>query len=146
MLQTTIQKSDVDLIAETLRNKSKRTMAHYADRLRKQARYFSPFYRDFIHKLLKNSYLKIVHESRSGYVSSIESGEVYNSLSKRQVCKLSTDISDVKVLPHELGHAIDFWFGRTNSLTSSVLLSNGQTFREIFDAEFNEKKEALLFG
>ncbi len=67
---------EVDLIASELQKKSKRTFKSKAA-LRKQARYFSPFYRDFIAKVISNNSLKIKRDSES-YISQIlKAGESY---------------------------------------------------------------------
>ena len=70
-------------------------------------------------------------------------GSPEGKLQKRGKGRIDASISDLDTLPHELGHAVDYWFGK-QTLTSSVILSNGKTLREIFDAEFDKRFEDIL--
>ena len=46
------------MIISALAKKSKRTLSYGEKSLKKQAEYFSPAYRDFIHKVISNNSLK----------------------------------------------------------------------------------------
>lgn len=143
MIQTSTTSKDVQAIVETLKNKSLSTLGQLTNELTRQALHFSPFYRDFINKILQNSSLSVVHDYNNSRLVHLELGEEASTLSRRRKNKIFTNIRDVSALPHELGHAVDFWFGHNNSMTSKILLSNGQTFLETFNTEFQEKKEVL---
>ena len=131
----------VNEIIQTLVNKSIRTFKYTSYKsLRKQATYFSPVYRDFILKLIKNNSLKIKNNYRSFIVPDYGEKE---GLQKRTTNELFTDINNPIALAHELGHQIDFWFGKNNSLTSNVVLYDNKTFFDIFTQEFEEKHAEL---
>ncbi len=144
--------NEIEAIAHALYKKSKRTFAYHKEDLRRQAEYFSPLYRNFILKLINNSSLKIVHEYKEGYLRPDYDKEIFNKneriatiddFRKRAVNRLVTDINDVETLPHELGHAVDFFFGYYATLTRNVAISDNKTLYEIFTEEFNSKKEEL---
>ncbi len=135
--------NEITTLSVAIKNKSKRSFAYRDKELKKQASYFSPAYRDFIYKVISNGSLNIKHKYENGYTDSLEDGEVYTKLSRRQKNQIVTDINDVDVLPHELGHAVDFWFGKSNALTRTVIISNNQTLYEIFTEEFKNKEEEL---
>ena len=135
---------EVKAIADALHNKSKRTMRDYKSLL-KQAEYFSPAYRDYILKVINNKSLTIKNGS-GGYTKTI--GEDYYEITKKLTKKrknlVMTDISVVDMLPHELGHAVDFYFGSHLALTSMVVLNDqGESLYHIFNKEFEEKEKEL---
>ena len=80
MLTTTPTSNNVQMIISALAKKSKRTLSYREKSLKKQAEYFSPAYRDFIHKVISNNSLKIVFT-------------LLSSLSL--ICLLSTDKATV---------------------------------------------------
>ena len=133
--------SDVNSIIYILNKKNKSGLKHYQKAVEKQARHFSPLYRDFIFKIMKNNSLKIKNSYDSFCRSTLCSSK--EKLSKREINKIYTDISDVDALPHELGHAVDFWFGHYQALTTNVVLSNDKTLKEVFTEEFETKQEEI---
>ena len=139
----TTYQNEIQMIVEALNKKSKRSFSYRQKDLKKQALYFSPFYRDFIYKVIKNGSLKIVQKWNDGYI--IPNGEMIDTpnLKRRQKNKIYTDIQEVDTLPHELGHAVDFWFGHYQALTTNVVLSNGKTLKEVFTEEFETKQEEI---
>ena len=140
MIAANINHHDEEIknIVDALYNKSKRTFRKEGC-LYEQARYFSPFYRDFILKVIKNNSLKIKKShQRDGRYYPI-GYERTGKLVHRQEGLIEADIYRLEALPHELGHAVDFWFGKYQTLTGHVILSNGRTLKDIFDEELNEK-------
>lgn len=135
--------NEIQMIIDALNKKSKRSFSYRQKALKKQTLYFSPFYRDFINKVIRNGLLKIVNKWNDGYI--VPNGELIDTpnLRKRQKNKIYTDIQKVDTLPHELGHAVDFWFGHNQALTTNVILSNGKTLKEIFYEEFETKQEEI---
>ncbi|MBE6133934.1 MAG: hypothetical protein E7178_04640 [Erysipelotrichaceae bacterium] len=128
---------EVKDIVVALYNKNKR--GFYSKKwLYKQAYHFSPFYRDFILKLIKSGSLKIKYTCKGGEYYP-DARNYTSKLQKRGKGIIHADITNVDVLPHEIGHASDFWFGEEQSLTSNVILSNGKTLKEIFNEEFDKK-------
>ena len=112
--------------------------------MKSQAYKFSPAYREFILKILKSNSLKIV-SSHESYITGLddELESLKPNLNRRRTNKIFTDIHDSEALPHELGHAVDFWFGENQSLTKTVVIEDGKTLYDIFTQEFLEKKEQL---
>lgn len=106
--------------------------------------HFSPFYRDFILKVINNSALKIVHVYESGFISTSVDEEIKTKFSKKKANKIYADIRNVDSLPHELGHAVDYWFSRTQSLSTEVILSTGKTLEETFNEEFSNKHKEIF--
>ena len=134
----------VQMIISALSKKSKRTLSSREKSLKKQAEYFSPSYRDFIYKVISNNSLKIVNQYRGGCITDIDIDyELRTTLSKKRKNKIFTDLSNLDVLPHELGHAVDFWFGENISLTRTVLIEDNKTLYDIFTEEFNSKYQQL---
>lgn len=110
----------------------------------KQAQYFAPEYLDFIYKILKSGSLKIKYGYLKGSAYSDYEDEMSIKLDKRQLTRLEVDLHDVEVLPHELGHAVDFWFSSLKSLTGMVILNDkGQSLFDIFKEELHEKHKEL---
>ena len=132
---------EAQMIVDALNKKNKRSFHHHQKALKKQALYFSPFYRDFIYKIINSGSLKIKHWAGKGYLEPIK--RKGTNFKKRQENMLCTDIEVPDVLPHELGHAVDFWFGYSDALTRTVVLSNGKTLKEIFNEEFSGKQEEI---
>lgn len=155
MEETTI--NEIETIANAIYKKSKRTFAYRENELKRQAEYFSPLYRDFILKLINNNSLKIINKYNDGYLHpncdkdasyfSLDINEknvTNNDFRKKAKNLLVTSIDDVEVLPHELGHAADFYFGYYATLTKNVVLFDNKTLYEIFTEEFQSKKEELF--
>ncbi|MBO4667670.1 MAG: hypothetical protein J5666_06080, partial [Bacilli bacterium] len=130
----------VDLIVDKLLSKNKLGLRHRKDALRKQVLHFSPGYRDFILKIVSSNSLKIKNIGRGSYYS-LSDDEI--QFSKRQKGVINTDICNKYTLPHELGHAVDLWFGRVNSLTNNVIIEDDKTLKDIFTEEFNAQHETL---
>jgi hypothetical protein len=130
-------------IANALYNKSKRTFRHRKRELIKQANVFSSKYQDFIYKVINSNSLRIKHYYKMGYIVAPHDEVPLPKLTKKYDNLIVTDINNVTTLPHELGHAVDFWFGQVNSLTSSVLLNDNKTFAQIFKEEFDSSYEDL---
>lgn len=143
MLQTRQNVNDAEMIVNALMKKNKRDLLPRDKELKKQALYFSPTYRDFIYKIISNGSLKIAHSYHAGLMVPLEEDENNNKLSRRHNNKIFTDINDFDTLPHELGHAVDFWFGKETTLTKRVIISNGQTLYDIFTEEFESKQKEL---
>ena len=138
----TITNNEINEIASSLYRKSKRTFKSRGKSLIKQAQYITPAYRDFVLKIIKNSSLKIVHHYQQGatYTDLGGDGEM---LSKRAKNYVTTDITDKDTLPHELGHAVDFMFGRNSGLSSNVIIKNNKTLFDIFNEEFERNHESI---
>ena len=130
----------VDQIVERLLNNNRVFFRRRKDEARKQALFFSPAYRDFILKMISSSSLKIKQRYKSGSYR-IDRNNEY-SLTKRGKGVVFTDVYDKETLPHELGHAADFWFGEL-SLTNNVLIEGDKTLHDIFLEEFQENKDKL---
>ncbi|MDY6430993.1 MAG: hypothetical protein SPL00_04305 [Bacilli bacterium] len=145
MLETFKQNDEVSTIVAVLSAKSKRTFAHRKKSLLEQAKYFSPIYRDFIIKVINNKSLEIVHSYDESYLldKNISEENLKVKLTKKSKNKIFIEIEDVDALPHELGHAVDFYFGKENSLSRSVILEDNKTLYDIFSEEFEEKHHEL---
>lgn len=144
MLEMTPTNDNVQMIIAALSKKSKSTLAYRKKSLKQQALYFSPAYRDFICKVISNSSLKIVDSYKDGYITEIDTDpEIRQKLSKRRKNKIVTDIDYVEILPHELGHAVDFWFGQSKSLSRNIVIYDNKTLYDIFTEEFESKHEEL---
>lgn len=144
MLEATATKNDVQAIVEAITKKSKLGFRYSAKRLVKQARHFTPAYRDFILKVVKNNSMKIKPlYSRGGYMSGTPNEENKKPLSKRQKTFISSNFDDLDTLPHELGHAIDFWFGTNTPLSSTILVDGNNTLNDILVEEFNAKYKEI---
>ena len=143
MLNKNISTSTMEaqMIIDALNKKSRQSFKYHQKALKKQALYFSPFYRDFIYKIINSGSLEIIHRGGKGYLEPIKRKST--GFKKRQPNKVCTDINSVDTLPHELGHAVDAWFGHNDALTKTVILSNGKTLKEIFNEEFDSKQEEI---
>ena len=130
-------------IVKALIKKSKKSFSNKDDSLGRLAANISPSYRDYIYKIISNCSLKIKSGS-SSYIlgSGQETGQ--SSLNKRQKNFISIELSDLDALPHELGHAVDFWFGMSQPLTCSLILSNGMVLWDVFDQEFESVHEKVF--
>lgn len=133
---------ETKLIAKAIEKKSIRSFSWRQKDIHRQASYFSPIYRDFIYKVIQNRSLKIISTYRTSCLEPGEEPPEENS-HKRRKNKIYTELQDVSALPHELGHAIDFWFGASHTLTSTVLLSNEKTLEDIFTEEFESKYQEV---
>lgn len=142
MLNTTANINHVDIIVSALKKKSKRTLYNHKA-LVKQALCFSPGYRDFICKIITSNSLKIISSYKSGSIIGGYSLEESNKLNKRQKSYIETDINDPHVLAHELGHAVDFWFGRNKALSRVLIIKDNQTIYDIFKEEFESKHQEI---
>ena len=142
MQQAHVNSEAQDIIV-ALYNKSKRDFKYYNSRLVKQALSFTPAYRDFVLKIIKNGSLKIKHKYKEGSIMSNDEREIPNKLNKRAKSIVYTDINDVDTLPHELGHAVDFWFGHNKALSSNVIIKDNKTLYEIFMEEFESNHEEI---
>ena len=126
-----------------IRKKNKTLSTYNQKSLRKQALFFSPLYRDFIAKIISSSSLSIKLSHNDGYCSPSYSLDRSSTLNKRVKVEVNADIDALYTLPHELGHAVDFFFGYDKSLSSNVLLSSNMTLQEAFSLEFSSKKEEI---
>ncbi len=145
MINTTANFNAAQNIIDALKKKSKRSFAYCSKSLEKQAYYFSPAYRDFILKVLNNNSLKIKNLYKSGSIESIDyENDNKDKLTKRKKNQIYTDISDKDTLPHELGHAVDFWFGREKALSTLVLIEEDKTLYDVFTEEFENKYQELF--
>jgi len=141
-LKTNEVMTEVQLIADALAKKSKKTLASNRPALIEQAKFFAPEYRDFILKIIKSSALKIESKPNGGSISDIDPSHYLRlNYTKRRKYKIITDIENVRTLPHELGHAVDFWFHILLPSSSFVNAVNNQTLYDVFTAEFNSKYE-----
>lgn len=134
---------DVKNIVKALLKKDRRNFVHRISLLYQQAYSISPLYRDFICKVINSSSLKIKYTSTKGYFSGIEEKGPAQTLNRRCKNLIEFNFTWMSTLPHELGHAVDFWFGTDCPLTSKVDLGNNKSFYDIFTEEFNSKKEEL---
>ena len=144
MLVASATKNDIQAIVEAITKKSKLRFRYSGKSLLKQAKHFTPAYRDFILKVIKNNSLKIKPTySRGGSMTGSVSDKTKRPLSKRQNTYILSNISDVDTLPHEIGHAVDFWFGTDTPLSSIVLVDGDKTLNDIFVEEFNSKYKEI---
>ena len=143
-MRQAIMETNAEEIVAALYNKSKRTFKGMNRRLIKQALSFSPSYRDFIIKILSNHSLKIKQKGRRGSILPTNSDGSSKMLNKRTKSFVEADINDADTLPHELGHAVDFWFGIDKALSSHVIIKNGKTLYDIFTKEFEVKHEEIF--
>ena len=134
---------NVDDIIIALNKKSKRDFPLNSVKLRQQVIHFSPAYRDFILKIIKNGSLKIRRSYALNFTEVGRSGEK-NKLSKRAKNTVYASIINYDNLPHELGHAVDFWFGLSSPLSSTIRVNDKETLFDIFTKEFEEKKDELF--
>lgn len=112
--------------------------------IKQQAFHFSPTYRDFISKVINNSSLKIFSHYKESFTRSVTPVEYsLKSLSKRQINEIYNSFDSLDSFPHELGHAVDFWFGKRNALTTNVIIEDNQTLFDIFTEEFEEKSKEI---
>ena len=138
MIQTSVNKETQEII-NALYKKNKREFKWMGKALEKQVLSFAPAYRDFILKIIKSGSIRI-HSSRDdGYIITEESDTKSKKLSKRAKSYVVADIREVDILPHELGHAVDFWFGRDKALSSNVIIKDNKTLYDIFVEEFYPK-------
>ena len=144
MIVSTQNNANIDGLITAIYCKSKRSFSYSKDAIKKQAFVFSPGYREFVLKVIKNSALKIINSYESYIVPTKSNEELVNTNYKRRKKNtIFVDIYDVDALPHELGHAVDFWFSNKQSLTKSVIIENNKTLYDIFTEEFLNKKEQL---
>ena len=127
-------------LAVALWGKDRRGLRHIKKALPIQAEAFSPFYRDFIETIIRSSALRI-KQGKEGYIKS-ESNPGINA-NKRASNLIVADVTDIDTLPHELGHALDFWYGLGRALTSTVILEDGKTFHDILTGELSRTKKRL---
>ena len=143
MIQSvTNSNSDVRSIAQAIFNKNRLAFRYRRGEVARQARYFAPAYRDFILKVINNNSLKITDDHKDSYTMDIDENESPSYKRKRKI-KVVSNIRDIDALPHELGHAADFWFGRDISLSTTVLVDGNKTLYDVFAEEFEEKHEEI---
>ena len=142
MLEISSVDPNISSIVNNLVRKNKRGLYRKGKQLKLQAEHFTPAYRDFISNIIKNGSLSIKQRWNAGSLATIRSTNT-DKLSKRGVNIIKTDIDRVDTLPHELGHAVDFWFGRYHPLSGTVVLWENKTLREIFNEEFASQKEHI---
>ena len=138
MIENSNALQEINSIASAIHDKSKRTFKYQKKNLKNQAMSFSPIYRDFILKIINNKSLKIKHSYRDSFIKADFVNR--DDFKKKGSNQIVADISDTDNLAHELGHSLDFYFGRNNALTTSVILSNGQTFHQIVKDEFEQMR------
>ena len=131
-------------MVNTLANKRKRDFSHHHKALVKQAAYIHPAYRDFITKIIDNKSLKIERTWKESYIEDVDESEYPTGLARKRKNKIHTDIYDVEALPHELGHAVDFWCGGNVALSTTVVLEDNKTLFDIFAEEFASLHKKLL--
>ena len=144
MINTTTNFDAAQNIINVLSKKSKRSLAYCFKAVKKQAYYFSPTYRDFISNVIKNSSLKIKNYYKAGSIHSLEyDDDNVSQLKKRKRNQIYADIDELDTLPHELGHAVDFWFGMNNSLSTVVVIEDNKTLFDVFSEEFENKYKQI---
>ena len=142
-MNTTTNFNAAQNIINSLSKKSKRSFGYYSEEVKNQAYYFSPAYRDFISNIIKNNSLKIKNLYSSGSIYSLDyENDNEEKLKKRKQNQIYTDINNKDTLPHELGHAVDFWFGREKALSTVVLIED-KTLYDVFTEEFESKYQEL---
>ena len=142
MLDTNHSSQDeINNFAKSIEKKTKRLYQNNSKSVIRQAIHISPAYRDFVNKLLSNSYLSIKPYS-GGFCRVVDHGEE-NNFSKRRKIQICVDFHNLDTFAHELGHATDFLFGDLCSFSSHVVVQDGKTLSEIFTEEFNEKSAYL---
>lgn len=133
---------DVKMIANAIFSKNKLGFRHRWPYLKKQALHFSPSYRDFILKVIQNSSLKIINSYSYSYIEE-DDDYIHPSFTRKRKNKIVVNIGDSDNLPHELGHAVDFWFGADISLSTTVMLDGNKTLYAVFAEEFEEKHNEI---
>lgn len=134
--------------------------------LSNQAACFLPEYQDFIIKIINNcEYKKTFNGSNddedarkeimdnlipfmnNDKGSKLDNG--YISLENKQVKplkiinnKINVNFLEPRNLSYELGHAVDYWFGQSKSLTNTLIV-NDKTLYDIFNEEFKNKSEEI---
>ena len=141
MVQTQTNPNYTKLIVDALFNKDKIGFRYRRRDLYTQARSFSKGYNDFIYKIIKSGALKIKQKWNDHYVL-LSDLDPAKEMKKRKKQNIFTDVSS-EGLAHELGHAVDFWFGESLAFSSHVLFDGEHTLHEIFLKEFEEKHEEL---
>lgn len=134
MKDNSLEKNEIDEIALTLLNKNRRALRDSSKLIVRQVAYVIPIYRPYFHQLISNNSLKIQACSESNLLP-----ECTNSLkmfSKKAKNHLNFDIRVPDNLLHELGHAVDFWFGLDQALTKTLIIIDDKTLRDIFVEEF----------
>lgn len=130
------------LIADTLVNKNKRNLGRFQDRCIKQALYFSAVYRDFIYKIIKSPSVKI-RDGKTGEGYLQHSNSERTTLTKSVEKLIVADIFYPEILPHELGHAVDYWFGSQLTLSTTIIVRDEKTLHNIFIEEFSSCYEQI---
>ena len=130
-------------IVDVLIKKNKKSFSNKVDSLGRLAANITPSYRSFIHKIINNCSLKIVAGSHS-FLTSYEEDTEQNGLEKRQKNYLSFDVDNLGAFAHELGHSVDFLFGRSQPLSRKIVLSSGGTLCEVFEKEFESVHENVF--
>ena len=139
-LNTQLINNDIQQFMAIFKKKGKLKYRWYKKGMSNIAKKISPAYRDFVNKVFSNGKLKIKYDGR-GYCES--SYETSIDLSKRANTTIAIDYWDCDTFLHELGHSVDFLFGRQRALSSSVIVQNGKTLRQIFDEEFKEHHKEI---
>ena len=133
-----------NVLAKALYEKSKRTFSHRKSEIWHQANYFSPVYRDFIYKIITNPSLKIyASKNDESYIQNDPKEVPNNKLTRKFHNFIYFDVLNKTSLPHELGHAVDFWFGAGTPLTSVVILEDNKTLYDIFTEEFESNYQSI---
>ena len=132
----------VKQIAREIIEKRRIDFRHQTSSLLKVAWSISPTYRDFILKILKNSSLKM-RDADDCYILPANVNFKQPKYSKRAENCIYFDPRRTKALSHELGHAVDFWFGNRIAFSTSVPIQDGKTLNEIFTEEFDAIHEQL---
>ena len=134
--------ADIQQIVEAIKKKDKVGFRHAGKTLYEISKQFTPAYRDFILKIIKSHSIKIAPSYREGYMFP-SSSDMNKKMSKRQKSLISTHMTDIGCLPHEIGHCCDFWFGRELTFSAKVIVEDGKTLNDIFTEEFESKHKEL---
>ena len=132
----------VKQITREIINKRRIDFRYKSNALLKVAWSFSPTYRDFILKIISNSSLKMKYDNEC-YIRPLNLDFKQPKYSKRAENCIYFDPYRTKALSHELGHAVDFWFGCRIALSTSVPIEDGKTLCEIFNEEIEAVREQL---
>ena len=144
MVQPNLTTNPVNDFIFITKKKSVNYYKRFHKEIKTQSLYIAPPYRDFVNKVFSNNSIKLKPSCSQASLSPIDvDDDNQTSLSKRKRNIIHADMSNKEEFPHELGHAVDFWFGITSPLSAKVVIQNNKTLKDIFNEEFSNKHKEL---
>lgn len=132
--------NDIQQFIAIFKKKGKLNYRWHRKGMNNIAKKISPAYRDFVNRVFSNGKLKVKYDYRGYCEPSFDSSI---DLSKRVNVTIAIDYCDCDTFLHELGHSIDFLFGRQRALSCNVIVQDEKTLRQIFDEEFKEHHKEI---